>query len=86
MTRFRPTVEPLDARTLPSAVFAAPDATPPEGAAVVDTAARPAAGGDTEQSLSLNFPKITFKDAVVSGKVTFQDFHFTAKVNKASPQ
>lgn len=80
MTRFRPAVESLDARTLPSAVLATTDA-PPAEAALVGTAGQPAA----EQSLSLNYTKITLQDVLVSGKVAVQDFSFTAKINKASP-
>lgn len=76
MTRFRPSVEPLDARTLPSAVFATTDAPPPAESAVADAAAPAAPTGMT----------ITLENVLVSSKVVVQDIHFTAKVSKASPQ
>jgi hypothetical protein len=60
MTRFRPTVEPLDARDLPSAVVAdVPLAPPPvEVTHVGDLPDQPATGD--EPALCFNFTKITF--------------------------
>lgn len=44
MTRFRPTVESLDARTLPSAVFATYDAPTADAVQVADGSSDPAPG------------------------------------------
>lgn len=85
MTRFRPAVETLDARDLPSAVLADAPAAPPAGVAahLGDLSGQPATGDAA--ALSLYFPKITFATETDATKVTFQDFSFTAKVSKASP-
>jgi hypothetical protein len=85
MTRFRPTVEALDARDLPSAVLADVPAAPPSTAAaqLADLPGQPAPGDD---DVSLNFPKITFKTIQVASKVTVQDINFTVTVSKASPK
>ena len=77
MTRFRPTVETLDGRVLPSAVLADVPAAPTSAAA---------AHLADDPALSLNFPKITFKTIEAAGKVSMQDFHFTVTVSKASPK
>jgi hypothetical protein len=77
MTRFRPTVETLDARALPSAVLADVPAAPTSAAA---------AHLADEPDQSLNFSKITFKTIEAGSKVTMQDFHFTVTVSKASPK
>ncbi len=60
MTRFRPTVETLDGRTLPSAVVADVPAAPPpaEAAHLSDLPDQPATGA--EPTLSLNYTKITY--------------------------
>ena len=79
MTRFRPAVEPLDARTLPSAVLADPPAAPPS--AVAHLGEVPGQPGD-EAALSLNFTKITFKTLQVAA----QDLNFTVTLSKASPK
>jgi hypothetical protein len=73
MTRFRPTIEPLDARTLPSAVVLLPDA-PASGAVQFADESGESAPGD-----------VGVTTATSDGKVTMQDFHFVTKVNKASP-
>ena len=77
MTRFRPTVEILDARALPSAVLADVPAAPTSAAAahVAD-----------EPDQSLNFSKITFKTIEAGSKVTVHDISFTVKVSKADPK
>ena len=77
MTRFRPTVEALDARDLPSAVLADVPAAPTSAAAahVAD-----------EPTASLNFTKITFKTIDVASTGTVQDLNFTVTVSKASPK
>ena len=77
MTRFRPTVEALDARAMPSAVLADVPAAPPSAAAA-HLADDPAA--------SLNYTKITFKTIEAGSKVTVQDLNFTVTVSKASPK
>ena len=82
MTRFRPTVETLDARVLPSAVLTDMPAAPPSTAAA-HLADQPANGDETS---SLNYTKITFKTIDVASKVTVQDLNFTVTVSKASPK
>jgi hypothetical protein len=59
MTRFRPTVETLDARDLPSVVLADVPAAPPSTAAahLADLPGQPATGDEPQ---SLNFTKITY--------------------------
>ena len=75
--RFRPTVETLDARALPSAVLTGLPAAP-TSAATAHVADEPAQ--------SLNFTKIVFKTIEAGSKVAMQDFHFTVTVSKASPK
>lgn len=70
MTRFRLSLESLDARTLPSAVFATPEAPTAHAAHVADASGTPADTGET---------------ATTAGKVSMQDFSFVMKVNKSSP-
>ena len=77
MTRFRPTVETLDARALPSAVLADVPAAPTSAAA---------AHLADEPDQSLNFTKITFKTIDVASTGTVQDLNFTVTVSKASPK
>jgi hypothetical protein len=75
--RFRPTVETLDARALPSAVLTGLPAAP-TSAAAAHVADRP--------DQSLNYTKIVFKTIEAAGKVSMQDIHFTVTVSKASPK
>ena len=89
MTRFRPTVEVLDARTLPSAVISgSADLTSgpvPPAAEAVQIAAPP---GEPATGVVVGIAgKVTFQDFhfTHAGKVTFQDFHFTRGVDKATP-
>ena len=79
MTRFRPAVESLDARALPSAVV--PNVPDAPSAMAAEVSHQPASG--QEAALSINFTKIKFNTLAI-GKVSFQDFHFTQKMDKAS--
>ena len=79
MNCFRPSVESLDARTLPSAVLAAQ----------ADDTLRITLSDVLVSSASLAAPDGATADPDRSGdsaaKVTFQDFNFTAKVSKHDP-
>ena len=73
MTRFRPTVESLGERVLPSAVIATSDnptsepvPSAMEEVRLADQPGEPATGG--EVTFSLNFPKIVFKHVPQSGE------------------
>jgi hypothetical protein len=81
MTRFRPTVQVLDARTLPSAVTAAPVPPVAEAAQIAAPSSEHATGDVVEIA-----GKVSFQDIHFTGKVTFQDIHFTRTVSKASPK
>ena len=89
MPRFSPTVEVLDARTLPSAVIVGSDGPPPgpasQAAEAVQLAAPPgeaAAGGLVGIAGGAASDDAQFTN---TGKVTFQDSNFTSRVNKHSP-
>ena len=74
MSRFRPTLEPLGARTLPSAVAFPPD-DPTAGAPAAQLADEPA-GREAPAAE---------ETGTSTGKVRLSDFNFTARVSKASP-
>jgi hypothetical protein len=80
MTRFRPTVEVLAARTLPSAVTAAPVPPVAEAAQIAAPSSEHATGDVVGIAGKVAFQDINFT------KVTFQDIHFTQTVSKASPK
>jgi hypothetical protein len=113
MNRFRPGVEALDSRTLPSAVFATADSSLLSAAQVVqvadDSASTDAAATTASGTLQIELENVlvsSYQATVAASaapaeseggqpadgsldpaaeKVTFQDFHFTAKVSKSSP-
>lgn len=80
MSPFRPSVEALDARALPSAVLASPD--DPAGVpATVRVAADPAVGDSADQGIVLPVKPASG----TAGKVTLRDFNFQTVASKHSP-
>ena len=73
MPRFRPTIEALDARTLPSAMITVSDAPTSDAVQFADESGSPTTGeaGD--------------KTGTAFAKVAMADFVFTKKVDKSSP-
>lgn len=75
MFRFRPTVESLGDRALPSAVTAGPELPDPAQAAQVADAK----AGTTESG------KVSMQDFHFTSKVSVQDISIVIKVSKPSP-
>jgi len=75
MTRFRPTVEALDDRTLPSAMIVSPR-----------DAASGLPVGRMAHIAEESAPEDVAGQSDSVAKVQMQDFHFVAKMSKASPK
>jgi type VI protein secretion system component Hcp len=84
MTRFRPSVESLDARALPSAVLAA-QADDYLHITMSDVLVSSFSLAAPDDATTAPEQPTAGESGDAAAKVTFQDFHFVARMSKSSP-